>query len=111
MNDEIRDLEENDIITPTMFNGDQIDTADVLDKEIVIYDYATRPSQFSEGDFAIVQIEIGGEKRVLMTGAKVLMKSLEKNNEKMPYRCRIIGIKSPKSHRTYFAMVPASKEK
>ena len=56
MNDKIRDLEEDDILTPTMFEGEQIDAADILDKVIVVHDYATRPSQFSEGDYAIVSI-------------------------------------------------------
>ena len=56
LNDKIRDLEEDDILTPTMFEGEQIDAADILDKVIVVHDYATRPSQFSEGDYAIVSI-------------------------------------------------------
>jgi len=110
LNDEIRDLEEDDIFAPTMFEGEQIDAADILDKVIVVRDYATRPSQFSEGDYAIVSIETDGEKRVLLTGAKVLMKSLEKNADFMPYRCRIVGVKSPKSHRTYYAMMSAKKK-
>ena len=108
--DDITDLTEEDMPTQ-MFDGERIGIEDVLDETIVIKDMTTRPSSFSEGDYAILQIEKDGEPYVILTGASVLMKQIREKADKLPIRCRIIEQQSTTSKYKYYILAPATKSK
>ncbi|VUT23852.1 MAG: hypothetical protein MOIL_00197 [Candidatus Methanolliviera sp. GoM_oil] len=107
---DITDLTEEDMPTQ-MFDGERIGIEDVLDETIVIKDMTTRPSSFSEGDYAILQIEKDGEPYVILTGASVLMKQIREKADKLPIRCRIIEQQSTTSKYKYYTLAPATKSK
>jgi hypothetical protein len=108
--EDITDLTEEDMPTQ-MFEGERIGIEDVLDENIVIRDMTTRPSSFSEGDYAILQIEKDGEPYVILTGASVLMKQIREKADKLPFRCRIVEQQSTRSKYTYYTLAPATKSK
>ena len=108
--EDITDLTEEDMPTQ-MFDGERIGIEDVLDENIVIRDMTTRPSSFSEGDYAIIQIEKDGEPYVILTGASVLMKQIREKADKLPIRCRIIEQQSTRSKYKYYILAPATKSK
>jgi hypothetical protein len=112
--EEITDLTEEDMPTQMfdqMFEGERIGIEDVLDENIVIRDMTTRPSSFSEGDYAILQIEKDGEPHVILTGASVLMKQIKEKADKLPFRCRIVEQQSTRSKYKYYILAPATKPK
>ena len=91
----------------TVYDGEIIKLDEVLDKNVIVYDFMTRPSQFSEGDYAIMQLGVDGEKRICMTGSQVITNNLKSNSDLMPYRCRFSEMVSPKSHRKYYIITQA----
>ena len=107
---DVYDLTDDDVSTQ-MFDGERIDMEDVLGEPIVIRDMVTRPSSFSEGDYAILQIEMGGELRVVLTGSKVLVKQVSEKADRMPFRCKVIEQQSTKSKYKYYTLAPATKSK
>jgi|GEM_PF-3374680 len=106
---EITDLTEEDIPTQ-MFEGERIDVEDVLGENIVIRDMDTRPSSFSEGDYAILQIEKDGEPYKISTGATVVMKQIQDLEDKLPFRCKVIKKQSKKSGYKYYILAPPSPD-
>ena len=106
----VTDLTEEDI-PAQMFEGEKIGMEDVLDENIVIKDMATRPSSFSEGEYAILQIEKDGEPYVITTGSTVVMRQIQEKADKLPFRCRIIEQQSTRSKYTYYTLAPATKSK
>ena len=107
---DVYDITDDDMSTQ-MFDGERIDMEDVLGEPIVIRDMATRPSSFSDGDYAILQIEMGGELRVALTGSKVLVKQVSEKADRMPFRCKVIEQQSTKSKYKYYTLAPATKSK
>jgi hypothetical protein len=103
--EDITDLTEEDMPTQ-MFDGERIGIEDVLGENIVIRDMTTRPSSFSEGEYAIIQIEKDGEPYVILTGASVLMKQIREKEDKLPIRCRIIEQQSTRSKYKYYILAP-----
>lgn len=90
--------------TERAFEGiDTIDIEDVLNKEIVVEEFALRPSSFREGDFAVVKIKINGDEKVITTGSKVLMDQLKmaKNKEKIPFKATIKRIELDEGRKYY----------
>jgi len=81
-----------------MFEGEQVEFSDVLNKQIVIKDFKEIPSTFHEGNFAIVQAEMDGNLVTFPTGSSVLMKQLSSIREKLPVRAKIM---KPKGKRYY----------
>lgn len=81
-----------------MFEGDQVEFSDVLDKQIIIKDFKEMPSTFHEGNFVIVQAELDGSLVTFPTGSSVLMKQLNGIKDKLPIRAKIVR---PKGKRYY----------
>lgn len=71
-------------------DGEKKKIVDILNKEILILDFNIRKSKIKEGNYAIVQFELEGEKHVIFTTATRILKKLERHKEKMPYRVTII---------------------
>lgn len=64
--------------------GERIKLVDIVGEEVLIIDFNIRASQFGEKDeqgnpkkYAVIQIEYKGEKRVIMTGAGVIVDTLQ----------------------------------
>ena len=108
MDDEIINELPEGLDAGIIFDGDVVKIDDILNQNIIVYDFITRPSQFSEGDYVIMQLGVDGEKQVCMTGSQVVIGNLRNNSELMPYRCRITEMVSPKSHRKYYVIARAT---
>ena len=104
---EIVDLTDED--TLSVFEGDTLHLEDVVDENIVVYAFEDRPSTFNDGMFMVIQIAAEGEKAVLITGSEVLRKDLERNKNKMPFRCKIIETVA-RSGMTYYQLAAPDKE-
>ena len=94
MGDEIYDLTDADVKGDFDNVGDRITIDEILEKEIVIYEYSLKPSLFHNGDYATVLVDLYEDdgltdKRVLFTSSKVLIEQLEKFKAKMPYKTMI----------------------
>ena len=107
-NGEIYDLTDEDMPTQ-LFDGERMDMEDVLDRPIIVKDMEIRPSSFSEGDYIILQIELDGDPRVVLTGSLVLVRQLKEKADKIPFRCRIIAQQSAQSKYKYYTLAPAGK--
>lgn len=106
MGDEIYDLKNEDM-TVQEDRGDRIDIKEVLERRIIIYKYDIRDSQYHNGQYAMIDIDVEGDglidhKRLLMTSSKVLISQLSKYGDKMPYRTVISKKKGDKW--TYYTM-------
>lgn len=78
-----------------LLDGDKIRIESVLNKELVVIGHAVRDSQFSKnksGKYLTLQIELGGERRVVFTGSDVLIEQLEKYAEMIPFAATIIKV-------------------
>ena len=99
MSGEIYDLKEEDIAVKED-RGERIDIKDIIGKKIIVYKYDLRDSQYHEGEYAIIDIDVEGDtidhKRLLMTSSKVLLDQLEKWQVKLPFRAIIEQRKSDK---------------
>ena len=102
----IYDLTDDDM-PKQLFDGERIGVDEILDKSIIIRDMATRPSSFSDGDYAILQIEIDGELHVVLTGSAVLVQQIKEKADKMPFRCKVIEQQSARSKYKYYTITPA----
>jgi len=59
------------------FVGDKIKIDKVINREIVILDFKVQESKINEGKkFLSLQIELSGEKKVIFTGAKLLIQAI-----------------------------------
>ena len=98
----VTDLTDDDVTTT--FDGESVHLEDIVDENIVVYNFETRPSSFTSGDFFVIQIGLKGERQALITGSTVLAKDLYQNEDKMPYRCRIVPVRAQRSGMTYYTM-------
>ena len=98
--EKIVDLTDADM---SAFDGDAMHLEDIVDENIIIYEFENRPSTFNDGMFMVIQIALDGEKSVLITGSKVLRKDLERNEEKLPFRCKVIATVA-RSGMTYYQL-------
>jgi hypothetical protein len=75
----------------TNFVGEKITTSKLLDKEIIVVDYKVVPSNFEgKGDRLDLQIEYRDEPRVVFTGGKYLIQTIEKvPKDKFPFKTKI----------------------
>ena len=102
---DITDLTDEDL-PMQVFEGERIGIDDILDETIVVRDMVTRPSSFSEGDYAILQVEKDGEPYVVITGSTVLMRQIGEKADKLPFRCRVIEQQSTRSKYRYYTLAP-----
>jgi len=76
------------------FTGDKIKIEKILNKDIIIHDYDIRESKYKEkgnGQCLHLQLEIGGEKRVLFSGSTYLMDLIKKvNDDDFPFITTIV---------------------
>jgi hypothetical protein len=85
---------------------ERVDIDSLLNKKIIVEDFVLRPSQFREGDFAIVKFREGNESKVFLTGSEVLVKQLKKSREigKIPFKATIQKVPTDKD-RAYYTFV------
>ena len=100
MGDEIYDLKEEDMPKQEE-RGERVDIKEIIGKSIIIYKYDLRDSQYHDGKYAMIDIDIEGDetidhKRLLMTSSMVLLEQLDRWCIKMPYRAIIEQRKSDK---------------
>lgn len=81
------------IIQNDSFVGDKVKIDKVINREIVILDFKIQESKINEGKkFLSLQIELSGEKKVIFTGAKLLIQAIEQmNKENLPVSTTIIS--------------------
>jgi hypothetical protein len=75
------------------FSGEKIGIEDVLDKEVVVTDFAVRPSKIKKNageDCLYLQLKMNGRTRMMITGSKVLMKQIKTYQSHIPFAARII---------------------
>lgn len=74
------------------FVGEKIATSKLLDKEIVIKDYKVLPSKFADrGERLDIQIEYKDEDRIVFTGGKYLIQTIQQiAKEDFPFKTKII---------------------
>ena len=99
MDDEIYDITDKDFINESYLNEnqkdqkDRIDIKEVIGKEIVVYKCDIKDSQYHEGEYAIIDIDLegdtGGHEKTLITSSKVLLDQLERYASIMPFRAII----------------------
>jgi len=87
---------------------ERVDINILIGKKIIVEDFVLKPSQFREGEFAIVKFrEIGKSKeKVFLTGSEVLVKQLKKLKEisKVPFKASIQKVPTDKD-RVYYTFV------
>ena len=74
------------------FVGEKIATSKLLNKEIVVKDYKVLPSKFADrGDRLDIQIEYKDEDRIVFTGGKYLIQTIQQIDKKdFPFKTKII---------------------
>jgi hypothetical protein len=71
----------------------------------------TRPSSFTEGDYAVLQIEKDGEPCTITTGSTVLMRQIKERADKLPFRCQIVEQQSLKGKYKYYTLSPVVEKR
>lgn len=81
---------------------EQRDLEQVKDKDLVVKDFKSLPSQFG-GDFAVVLAESEGKDVTFPVGSKVIQGQLQacKDKGKMPFRAKIVERESKAGGRKY----------
>lgn len=79
--------------------GDKVSVSDILNKEITVLSYKIMKSKIEDDNYAQIQIEINGEKKVVFTSSKVLKDQLETYKDHIPFIATIIKT------RKYFSLV------
>jgi len=84
-----------------VLEGERVDKADLLNKEIVITKFTEIPSRFEGRDkFLLIEaIDVESKKKVVFTGASVIDKKLQQLKDKLPLKCRLILTKGAKGRR------------
>lgn len=81
-------------IKPTIigFVGESINIDKVLNKKIVVHKFTISPSKKKENSMCLtLQIEVEGTMRVIFTGAKCLIETIQKVPQtEFPFRAEII---------------------
>lgn len=78
--------------------GEKISVSEILNKEISVLSYKIAKSKIEKDDYAQIQIEINGEKKVVFTNSTVLKDQLERHKEHLPFITTII---KPKKYYTF----------
>ena len=92
--------------------GERLQIEEVMDKVIVISAIDVRPSDFSDGDYAVVQMVWNDEALIeqppytFTTSSGVLLKQLKRLKDRMPIRTKIVAKVSEASGREYYTLAP-----
>ncbi len=70
--------------------GDKVSVSDILNKEITVLSYKIMKSKIEDDNYAQIQIEINGVKKVVFTSSKVLKDQLETYKDHIPFIATII---------------------
>jgi len=71
-------------------SGNKIRLEDVLNKTLIVKAYQIGKSKQQEGrDYLTLQIELGGEERVIFTGGTVLIKQIQRYANELPFETTI----------------------
>ena len=71
-------------------DGEKKKILEILNKEILILNFRIQKSKIKEGNYAIIQFKLNGQKHVIFTTASRLMKKLELHKAKLPFHTTII---------------------
>lgn len=85
-----------DFADEDVLDGDKIKISDILNKEVVIINYAIRESRYSKnksGKYLTLQIKHEGERHVIFTGSDVLIEQIQKYGNKIPFLTTIRKVK------------------
>ena len=98
------------------FEGERVQIEEVMDRVIVISAIDVRPSDFSDGDYAIVQMiwddDLQQEQQeaqtpyTFTTSSGVLLKQLKQLKDRMPIRAKITARLSEATGREYYTLSP-----
>lgn len=78
-------------LTNDSFIGDKIKIDKIINKEIIIHDYKITESKFKNKCLTL-QIELNSEKKVIFTGAKLLIQGIEQvDKSDLPFACTIVS--------------------
>lgn len=88
------------------FEGEQVSMADIAGKEVTVVDFKFLPSQFRQGeDYITIQIEIGGELKVMNTAAQVISNTFKNiTRDQLPAPAVFKQVRSEKSGRDYWTV-------
>lgn len=73
-------------------DGDKIKIDHVLDKEVLVIGFSIRKSRYEKnrsGKCLLLQVDMNGEHRLLITGSDVLIEQMEKYGEQIPFLATI----------------------
>ncbi len=84
-------------------NGKKTKIEDIIGKELTINRVLFLQSKQHEGQYALIEAEIGQEKILFNTGSGVLMKQLKDVENKVPFIATIKKVESGKG-RKYFML-------
>lgn len=79
--------------SPKGFIGNKIEVDDLLNKSIIVHRFEIRPSKYDKGTgkCLYMQIEVDEKNRVVFTGSRRLMETIQKINESdFPFKTTII---------------------
>ena len=71
-----------------VMDGEKIKIEDVLDKEIFVFAYKIKNSQFNKTNsekYLIMQFKLNGEKHIAFTGSNVLIDQIERYKDELPF--------------------------
>lgn len=86
--------------------GEKIPMKELVDRDIVLIDFETRPSLYHEGkNYALIQIEVDGQLKITTTTGAAVIGSLKYLKEKggLPGRvkCKVIQKQSTKGRQMF----------
>ena len=71
-------------------DGEKKKIIEILNKEILILNFRIQKSKIKEGNYAIIQFKLNGQKHVIFTTATRLMKKLELHKDEIPFHTTVI---------------------
>lgn len=69
--------------------GDKKNIEEILNTEILVIGYRIGKSKYKEKEYMTLQFENGGDRYIIFSGSKVLMKQAQKYADKMPFHTTI----------------------
>lgn len=78
--------------------GDKKKIEEILNKEILVIGHRIGKSKYKDKNYLTLQFENGGDKYIVFTGSGVLIKQVQKYEDKIPFHTTIKKVNS------YFTM-------
>jgi len=107
------DITEDDV--GGYFEGERVQIEEVMGKSIVISAVDIRPSDFSDGDYAIVQMiwddDLQQTPYTFTTSSGVLLGQFKRLKDQMPIRTKITAKSSEATGREYYTLSPPDQHK